>query len=357
MIRFRATAGEHSHPVLIGAVGDAAQAFREFGSSGPWPLVTDDHVLALHSERLRGLFDFVPLLLPRGETAKNWDTLRNLIQSFSDLDVSRRTPIVAFGGGSVGDVTGLAAALFKRGCPVIHVPTTLLAQVDSAIGGKTAIDAAGQKNLVGTFHLPGLVVADPAFLATLDERQLRSGYAEVLKYGLIEDPAFFGWCEQNGTPLLAGEAAARLYATEYCLKSKARFVAEDLHDLNGRRALLNLGHSFGHAIEALSGFGRVLHGEAVAVGMALAYGYSAAKGLCPAADYQRVSTHLGDAGLPQRLGDVGISASASELVALMCQDKKALSGKLTLILTRGIGQAFVAPDVDAPDVEAFLATA
>lgn len=342
---------------MIGSLGDAAQAFHEFASAGPWPLVTDGHILALHGERLRGLFDFLPLPISRGEAAKDWDTLRSLIQQFSDLNVSRRTPIVAFGGGSVGDVAGLAAALFKRGCPVIHVPTTLLAQVDSAIGGKTAIDAAGQKNLVGTFHLPALVVADPAFLATLDERQLRSGYAEVLKYGLIDNPAFFGWCERNGTRLLAGDPGARLYATEYCLRSKARFVADDLHDLNDRRALLNFGHSFGHAIEALAGFGRVLHGEAVAVGMALAYGYSAAKGLCPAADYQRVSTHLGDAGLPQRLGDVGISASTSELVALMRQDKKASSGKLTLILTRGIGQAFVAPDVVVADVEEFLVRA
>lgn len=357
MIRFEATAGEHSHPVLIGAVGDAAQAFDELTNARPWPLVTDDQVLALHGDRLRGLFDFEPVTVPRGEAAKDWDTLRYLIQHFSDLNVSRRTPIVAFGGGSVGDVTGLAAALFKRGCPVVHIPTTLLAQVDSAVGGKTAIDAAGQKNLVGTFHFPALVVADPAFLATLDQRQLRSGYAEVVKYGLIEDAAFFDWCGENGPRLLAGDYNARLHAIEHCLRAKARFVAEDLHDLDGRRALLNLGHSFGHAIEALAGFDRVLHGEAVAVGMALAYGYSAAKGLCSAADYHRVALHLKAVGLPQRLADVDLAGSASELIPLMRQDKKASSDELTLILTRGIGRAFVAENIAAADVEAFLASA
>lgn len=354
MIRFEATAEGASHEVLIGPIQDAGDSIRALGGGQRLPLVTDSTVLALHGERLQRLFDFAPILVPKGEEAKSWGTLQRLIDELSALGASRRTPVVALGGGSVGDVAGLAAALFKRGCPVIQAPTTLLAQADSAVGGKTAIDAVGQKNLVGTFHAPALVVADPAFLDTLDERQLRAGYAEVVKYGLIDDPTFFAWCEDNGSALIAGDAGLRLHAVEHCLRAKTRVVGEDFRDTSGRRALLNLGHSFAHAIEAIAGPGKVLHGEAVAVGMVLAFGFSAALGLCPTQERDRVAAHLAAVGLPIRLADVGMDRAATELMQLIRADKKASSGRVALILTRGIGKAFLDPDVDAAALERFL---
>ena len=354
MIRFEAVAEGASHEVLIGRVEEAADSIRALGDERRLPLVTDANVLALHGERLKRLFDCTPILVPEGEEAKSWETLRRLIDEFSALGASRKTPVVALGGGSVGDVTGLAAALFKRGCPIIHVPTTLLAQADSALGGKTAIDAAGQKNLVGTFHAPALVVADPAFLDTLDKRQLRAGLAEVVKYGLIDDPAFFDWCEANGGALLDGDAGLRLHAVEYCLRAKARVVGDDFRDTSGQRALLNLGHSFAHAIEALAGLGTVLHGEAVAVGMILAFGFSAEAGLCPARDAGRVAAQLAAVGLPTRLADVGMDGAAPELMQLIRSDKKADSGRVALILARGIGKAFLDRDVDVAALERFL---
>ena len=218
---------------------------------------------------------------------------------------------------------GLAASLFKRGCPVVHFPTTLLAQADSAIGGKTAIDAFGEKNLIGTFHQPALVVADPAFLDTLDQRQLRSGYAEVVKYGLIDDPAFFAWCEANGArrarrpprPSPAGHRRGDPGQGP----DRRRAISKTA---SGRRALLNLGHSFAHAIEAEAGLGNILHGEAVALGMVLAFRFSSELGLCPAADAERVATHLAACGLPTRLADVGLAKRGAKLTGWMARDKK-----------------------------------
>ena len=257
--------------------------------------------------------------------------------------MSRGSPIIAFGGGSVGDVTGLAASLFKRGCPVIHVPTTLLAQADSAIGGKTAIDAAAQKNLVGSFHMPALVVADPSLLDTLDQRQLRSGYAEIVKYGLIDDPAFFAWCEDHGAALIAGDRAARRHAIATCIRAKARFIAADPFDRTGQRALLNLGHSFAHAIEAVAGIGRLLHGEAVAIGLVLAFRLSVRLGLCPEADALRLAAHFRGLGLPTGLDRVGLARSGDALIEQMRADKKNRPGQFTLVLAHGIGRATVAP--------------
>lgn len=357
MIRFTAASGDSSHNVLIGPLGDAAAEIRALTGNRRVPLVTDPRLLDLYGARLNALVAIEPVLVPEGEAAKDWAPLRRLIERFAEIGVSRTTPVIALGGGSVGDVTGLAAALFKRGCPVIHVPTTLLAQADSALGGKTAIDALGQKNLVGAFHPPALVVADPAFLGTLDERQLRSGYAEVVKYGLIDDSAFFAWCEANGASLLAGDGGARLRAIEHCLRAKARFVADDLRDLAGQRALLNLGHSFGHAIESLSGFGAILHGEAVAVGLCLAFRYSAQIGLCAATDAERVRYHLAAGGLPTSLRAVGLDGRGGELLQLMRQDKKSLGGALSLVLVRGVGQAFLERAVDAAALQRFLAAA
>lgn len=346
-----------SHDVIVGPVENAAGAMADLCGNQRVPLVSDERILALHLDKLCGVADFEPITVPAGEAAKSWDTLRHLTRRFAELGVTRQTPVVAFGGGSVGDVAGLAAALFKRGCPIIHLPTTLLAQVDSAVGGKTAIDDMGQKNLVGAFHPPALVACDPAFLDTLDRRQLRAGYAEIVKYGLIDDSDFFAWCESNGTALLDGDPDARLNAIDHCVRAKSRFVAADLHDRAGIRALLNLGHSFGHAIEAHAGSDTVLHGEAVAVGMLLAFRFSADQGLCAPAASERVARHLADVGLPITLEEVGLEGRGSDLLPLIAADKKAGPSRLTLILVRGVGQAFVDRSVDPEHLSRFLATA
>ena len=232
------------------------------------------------------------------------------------------------------------------------MPTTLLSQADSAVGGKTAIDALGEKNLIGSFHQPALVIADPAFLATLDERQLRSGYAEIVKYGLIDDPAFFDWCLANGAALLAGDAALRQRAIKTAIAAKARLIAGDVEDRTGRRALLNLGHSFAHAIESAAGLGRLLHGEAVAIGLVLALRFSAVIGHCPPAAGDCLASHLAAVGLPTTLEDAGIAGPA--LLDWIKRDKKNERGELTLVLARGIGQAFVERNVDSARLADFL---
>jgi 3-dehydroquinate synthase len=254
----------------------------------------------------------------------------------------------------IGDLAGFAAAIAKRGCAYVQVPTTLLAQVDSSVGGKTAINVPAGKNMVGAFHQPSAVLIDPGTLDTLPERQLRAGYAEVVKYGLIGDAAFFAWCEAQGEALIAGDVAARLHAIETGVRAKAQIVAEDELETSGRRALLNLGHTFGHALEAETGFSdRLLHGEAVALGMALAFRFSARRGLCPAEDAERVAAHLGRVKLPTSLAEIGIGGGA-KLVAHMLHDKKMADGRLPFILTRGIGDAFVDKKVELGEVEAFL---
>lgn len=346
-----------SHDVIVGPIARAAEAIARLCGSQRVPLVSDHKILSLHLAKLSGIADFEPIAIPAGETGKSWDTLRELTRRFADIGVTRQTPVIAFGGGSIGDVAGLAAAVFKRGCPVIHIPTTLLAQVDSAIGGKTAIDDLGQKNLVGAFHPPALVACDPQFLDTLDARQMRSGYAEVVKYGLIDDPDFFAWCQASGSKLLAGDVQARLTAIPHCASAKARFVEADLHDRAGTRALLNFGHTFGHAIEALAGSDAVLHGEAVAIGMALAFRFSAELGLCDGPDADRVARHLAHTGLPVTLAGAGLTGRGLDLLPLIAADKKAGPSGLTLILTRGIGQAFVERDADVAALERFLASA
>ena len=346
--------GDASHEILVGDLSQSLDRIAAFADGQPLPLVTDPRVLALHGTKLAPIALQPPILIPEGEAAKNWDVLAVIIAGLAARNVRRGTPILAFGGGSVGDVTGLAAALFKRGCPVIHVPTTLLAQADSAIGGKTAIDAAGQKNLVGNFHMPALVVADPALLDTLDQRQLRSGYAEVVKYGLIDDPAFFTWCETHGAKLLLGDADARLHAITYCIRAKARIVATDPLDLNGQRAMLNLGHSFAHAIEAAAGIGRLLHGEAVAIGLILAFRLSVRLGYCAEAEALRLADHLDRVGLPTRLDQAGLAGSGETLLAHLEADKKATAAGPTLVLVRGIGNAFVDRAVPRAALESFV---
>jgi 3-dehydroquinate synthase len=342
---------DRSYPIRIeaGSLDRAAEALAPFARDGRFVLVTDDRVWAAQGERLRAS-GAVPLIVPAGEASKSWRELERLVDRLVALGVERSDHIVAFGGGMIGDLTGFAASILKRGCGYVQVPTTLLAQVDSAVGGKTAINVDAGKNLVGTFHQPAAVLIDPTTLDTLPPRELRSGYAEVVKYGLIGDPAFFAWCEARGGDLLAGDPMARLHAIETCIRAKAAIVGEDERETTGRRALLNLGHTFGHAIEAESGFA-MLHGEAVALGMALAFRFSAKRGLCPAADAARVEAHLAAAGLPVRLA----LGTPERLVGHMASDKKASGGRVPFILARGIGEAFVDATVELPEVKDFLA--
>lgn len=339
------------YEVIVGSLANALPKLKALASGRKLPLVSDRRVFTLYGPMLGDVVLDPPILVPEGEAAKDWSGLASIIDGLAARGIKRGTPIVSLGGGSVGDVAALAASLFHRGCPVVQVPTTLLAQADSAIGGKSAIDAAGVKNLVGSFHHPALVISDPAMLDTLDERQLRSGYAEVVKYGLIDDADFFGWCQANGAKILAGDRAARRKAIEHCVRAKSRFVSNDPADATGIRALLNLGHTFGHAIEAVRGHA-VLHGEAVAIGISLAFAFSAELGLCGQDDALSVRNHFQSAGLPAEISAVGLNGPA--ILAVMHSDKKATATGLTLILARGIGQAFVAKDVDPARLSAFL---
>lgn len=356
MTVIRVDVPQHGYDVVVGPLEAGLERIRDLGGGRPI-LVSEPKAFALHGAKIAEPLGAEVALVPEGEAAKDWAQLHLLLTALSNFRATRSTPIIALGGGSVGDVAGLAAALFKRGCPIIHVPTTLLAQADSAIGGKTAIDAFGEKNLIGTFHQPALVIADPSLLDTLDTRQLRAGYAEVVKYGLIDDPAFFVWCEANGRGVLAGHPDLRRQAIVISIQAKARIVAGDVEDRSGKRALLNLGHSFAHAIEAEAGLGRVLHGEAVALGIALAFRFSAETGLCPASDADRAAAHLAACGLPTHLADVGLGGHGGKLVGWMSRDKKNQSGRIALVLARGIGRTFLDPNVDVRRLTEFLARA
>ncbi|WP_374411983.1 3-dehydroquinate synthase [Novosphingobium colocasiae] len=294
-------------------------------------------------------------VLPPGEQTKSWSELAATVNWLLDLEVERGDHIIALGGGVIGDLTGFCAAVVKRGCKFIQVPTTLLAQVDSSVGGKTAINTPAGKNLVGAFHQPSLVLADLSVLETLPMRELRAGYAEVVKYGLIDDADFFGWCDANGAAMLAGDSALREYAVAHSVSAKARIVAEDEFETTGRRALLNLGHTFGHALEAETGFSdRLLHGEAVALGMVLAARYSARRELMPRASAEHVAHHIGDVGLPASLAALGLDCDGAGLVRHMLHDKKMDAGTLPFLLMNGIGKTYLDKSVSLDDVAAFL---
>jgi len=327
-------------------------------------IVADETVAPLYGARTYHSFknvgvDAALVVLPAGEGSKEFGPFGQLMNALLDQRPDRKTTLVALGGGVIGDLTGFAASVLLRGVDFIQVPTTLLAQVDSSVGGKTGINTRHGKNLVGAFYQPRLVVADTDVLNTLPKRELLAGYAEVAKYGLIDDAAFWAWCEQNGAALLAGDAAKRTYAIEKSCEAKARIVAADERETTDLRALLNLGHTFGHALEAETGFGpELLHGEAVGAGMAMAFDLSAELGLCPAADAARVRKHLGEVGLPVRLraigGDNRRQWDAAKLIEHMRGDKKAEAGRLTFILARGIGKAFVSRDVDMDALRGLL---
>jgi shikimate kinase/3-dehydroquinate synthase len=325
-------------------------------------IVSDETVAALHLPALTaGLseagFEVRSLSVPPGERSKSLGSYARVTDALLEAGVERRTAVIALGGGVVGDLAGFAAATVLRGIPFVQVPTTLLAQVDSSVGGKTGINTAFGKNLLGAFYQPRIVLADTGVLATLPPRELRAGYAEIVKAGLIGDAAFFAWCEANGAALLAGDVAAQAYAVEHACAFKARVVAGDEREelAEGGRALLNLGHTFGHALEAEYGYtGELLHGEAVSLGLVLAFQLSRKLGFCAAADADRVRAHLRDVGMPYALGALGRRFSAAALMAHMQRDKKMRDGQLGFVLARGVGDAFTSRAVPEAAVASVL---
>lgn len=358
----RVALDKRSYDIVIeaGALDRAGRHLAPYARGGRLVVVTDAHVAQAQLPRLDASLHAAdvavePIILPPGEATKSWRHLEELLDRLLALEVERGDHIVALGGGVIGDLVGFAAAILKRGCHFIQVPTTLLAQVDSSVGGKTAINATAGKNLIGSFHQPRLVLIDPTTLDSLPPRETRAGYAEVVKYGLIDDPDFFAWCETDGRRLLAGDVDARIEAIERSVRAKAAIVADDERETSGRRALLNLGHTFGHALEADTGFSDLLlHGEGVAAGMALAFRYSARLGLCPAEDAARVTAHLKAAGLPHDLASAHAKGDGASLVSHMLHDKKMAGGTLPFLLARGIGRTFLSKDVALDDVAAFL---
>jgi len=295
------------------------------------------------------------LVLDPGEGAKSWPVLELLVDWLLAEEVERGDQVLALGGGVIGDLVGFAAAVLKRGCGFVQLPTTLLAQVDSSVGGKTAINARAGKNLVGAFHQPSLVLADLAALATLPPREMGAGYAEVIKYGILGDRGFFDWCEANGPGIFAGDRIAQEFAVTESVRAKARIVAEDERETTGARALLNLGHTFGHALEAETGFSdKLLHGEGVALGMVLAARYSARRGYLSDEDAARVTAAIDAAGLPSEIAALELHCNGRDLAAHMLHDKKMDAGTLPFVLLRGIGEAFLDREVRLEDVAEFL---
>jgi len=354
--------GFQAYDVVIGRdlLPDLAARIAAMGP-GRTVIVTDETVAGLHGPAVLAALKAAGvharlLTVPPGEASKSFAELERVIDRLLAFGLDRRDRIVALGGGVVGDLAGLAAALYLRGIDFVQVPTTWLAQVDSSVGGKTAIDTPRGKNLVGAFHQPRLVVADIDLLATLPPRQLRSGWAEVLKHGLICDAAFLDWLAGEGAGGATGDAAALIRAVVRSVEIKSAIVGEDQKEA-GRRALLNLGHTFGHALEAELGFDEAIltHGEAVALGCSMAFRFSAARGLCSGADAEMVEAVTAAAGLPTRLEQAGVFGS-DRLLDRMAGDKKAEGGRLTLVLARAIGDAFVDRAVDRATLAAFLKT-
>ncbi len=323
-------------------------------------IVTDDNVAPLHLATLeeslsKAAIDHSHTILPHGERTKDFSHLEQLVEQLLEDKVERGATLIALGGGVIGDITGFAASIVLRGVDFVQAPTTLLSQVDSSVGGKTGINSPHGKNLIGSFYQPRMVLADIATLDTLPRRELLAGYAETVKYGLINDPAFFSWLEENGAALCAGDPALRQQAVVTSCRAKAAIVAADEKE-TGARALLNLGHTFAHALEAEAGYGDTLiHGEAVALGIRLAFDLSVRLGLCAQEDSERVARHFEAVGLPTKLDDfAGSHWTPQTLVAHMAHDKKVYDGKITFVLTRGIGQAFLTTEVDMKELEGSL---
>jgi len=354
--------GPRSYDIFVGQglIEEAATYVAPILKRARVAVVTDENVANHHLATLQKNFTdngiaCTPFILPAGEKTKNFDQLQNLLSGLLDAGVERGDLVIALGGGVIGDLTGFAASILRRGVDFAQIPTTLLSQVDSSVGGKTGINVPQGKNLVGAFHQPRLVLADTDALATLPERQFRAGYAEVVKYGLINDLTFFNALEADLARILEGDVTARTRAIVKSCDAKAKVVAADEHE-GGVRALLNLGHTFGHALEAATGFSdRLVHGEGVSIGMVMAFDLSVRLGLCSGQDAKRAAQHLKNAGLPTRLSDVpGELPDAAGLVELMAQDKKVVDGTLTFILARGIGEAFITRNVATSDLLAFM---
>ncbi len=358
----RVELGDRSYDILIGddLLARAGALVRPFAAQSRVFVISDETVWRLHGDRLKaGLaaagLEVIETVLAAGEGTKNWVQLGAVLDGLLARGAGRDDILMAFGGGVIGDLTGLAASLLKRGMRFVQVPTTLLAQVDSSVGGKTAVNSAHGKNLVGAFYQPKLVIADTGILATLPDRERQAGYAEIIKYGLINDPAFVDWLGEHGRDVLALKPAAIDKAVAVSCRAKARIVAQDERE-GGVRALLNLGHTFGHALEAANGYGpELLHGEAVGAGMALAYRYSARAGLITSDDAEKAVRLIADSGLETELSQLpGGPYPAAALVDAMRQDKKVRAGRVPLILARGLGESFIYPDADLQDVQAFL---
>ena len=352
--------GERSYAILIEdrLLDRAGEHLSPLARDERLIVVSDENVWQALGARLEaglGETKAVPIIVPPGEESKSWAGLQKVVDALLGHGVERADHIIAFGGGVVGALAGFAVAIVNRGCHIVQVPTSLLAQVDSSVGGKTAINVSAGKNLVGAFHQPSLVLIDPSLLDTLDPRQVRAGYAEIAKYALIEDAALFAWLQLEGAKLIDGNAAARTRAIAAAVAGKARIVEQDERETGGRRALLNLGHTFGHALEAETGYSdRLLHGEAVALGCVLAFAFSVERGLCCAADAASVSAHFTSVGLPTTLSEIGLDRRGGALAAHMAHDKKRADGRTAFILARAIGQAFVDKTVDLTEIAAFL---
>ena len=358
----RVELGPRSYDVLVGAglVEQAGQLMAPLVPGRSAVVITDRVVAGLYLDATLGSLREAglacsSLIVEAGERSKDLSTLGSVLENILERGIERSTVLVALGGGVVGDLTGFAASILLRGLPFVQVPTTLLAQVDSGVGGKTGVNSTHGKNLIGTFYQPRLVLADVATLGTLPPRERLAGYAEIVKYGLIDDPEFFAWLERNGPALVEGDQRLLRIAVAHSCRAKARIVAADELE-SGPRALLNLGHTFGHALEAETDYdGSLLHGEAVAYGIVLAHRLSAALGLCNEDDAARVAAHFREVGLPSSADALPLIAwDTSALIERMKHDKKVQDGRMTFVLTHGIGQAFLSQDIPHEALRASL---
>lgn len=362
----RVELGGRSYDVLVGAglldeIASHAEGFLESYVSRPVPIVADTNARKHHGVRIEASllaagYEVAWYDVASGEASKSWANLEQLTDWMLGIGVTRSDHVLALGGGVVGDLVGFACSILKRGCGFVQLPTTLLSQVDSSVGGKTAINTSAGKNMIGAFHQPSLVLADTTSLDTLPDREMRAGFAEVIKYGLLGDVSFFEWLETHGRGVLAREPEELTHAIATSIRAKARIVAQDERETSGVRALLNLGHTFGHALEAETGFSdRLLHGEAVALGMVLAARFSARRGEISSKDASRAAVAIGASGLPAEIVDLGLSCGGDTLVDHMRHDKKMEgSGTLPFLLLKGLGEAYMARDVELSDVAKFL---
>jgi 3-dehydroquinate synthase len=362
----RVDLGDRSYDILVGdgLLSGAGSTIQKAAGNGRCWVVTDETVAPLYLDTVMGSLRDAGLasqsiVLPAGEGTKTFATLESIVNTVLDGTPERNSTLIALGGGVIGDITGFSASVILRGINFVQIPTTLLAQVDSSVGGKTGLNTRHGKNLAGAFYQPKLVIADTGVLDTLPRRELLAGYAEVVKYGLIRDAGFFEWLDKNGEAVISGDGdagkKARQYAVRASCAAKAAVVAEDERE-NGVRALLNFGHTFGHALEAETGFGpELLHGEAVAIGMIMATEMSVMLGLCPQSESDKVRRHFAAIGLPAELPSAQRRRwDPATLINHMGHDKKVRDGRVTFILSRGIGEAFVSRDVDLGDVERLL---